>query len=325
MAERQNKQEVSWQMKLLLLVPKNLVYVFVCIILFAFGGMLYITYTEKNMTEFLTYDRTQEVVVVDPLFQKLQKTLILDQYTVTIEPDASKLDHQRFNKFYLIRNRPVLVKGLASDWKATQKWSNFTYLKEHAGTTTSLVSVLAASNVPEGSKPDWSQQRVRPHKVPLTLEKSLSRIEDNVHTSVATVKNGTLVQPVVHFIDYDMLRAPQLRADYNFPLLHKFLRLHDTTLSVWPPVDHRPKQAQGEVFMCVIEGAEEFRLVSSVFKQNLYSGVYDDIAPTEIPEDINLFKVDTSKYPLLGGITDYILKTRVEKGDCLYIPAYYWF
>lgn len=45
-------------MKLLLLIPKNLVYVFVCIILFAFGGMMYITYTEKNMTEFLTYNRT---------------------------------------------------------------------------------------------------------------------------------------------------------------------------------------------------------------------------------------------------------------------------
>lgn len=58
-------------MKLLLLIPKNLVYVFVCIILFAFGGMMYITYTEKNMDAFLTYNRTEEVIVVDPLFQKL--------------------------------------------------------------------------------------------------------------------------------------------------------------------------------------------------------------------------------------------------------------
>lgn len=69
-------------MKLLLLIPKNLVYVFVCIILFAFGGMMYITYTEKNMTEFLTYNRTQEIIVVDPLFQKLQKLMYLDEYVV---------------------------------------------------------------------------------------------------------------------------------------------------------------------------------------------------------------------------------------------------
>ena len=74
MAERGSaaKQvEKSWQMKLLLCIPKILVYVFVCIILFAFAGMMYITATEKNMTEFLTYNRTNEVVVVDPLFAKL--------------------------------------------------------------------------------------------------------------------------------------------------------------------------------------------------------------------------------------------------------------
>jgi type IV secretory pathway VirB3-like protein len=59
-----------WQ-ELLFLIPKNLVYVFVAIIVFAFLAMLYITYTDRNMTEFLTYDRTKEVVVVDPLFASL--------------------------------------------------------------------------------------------------------------------------------------------------------------------------------------------------------------------------------------------------------------
>ena len=66
-----NNQQKSFGMRLLWLIPKNLVYVFVLIILFAFGGMMYITYTEKNMSEFLTYNRTQEVVVVDPLFTAL--------------------------------------------------------------------------------------------------------------------------------------------------------------------------------------------------------------------------------------------------------------
>jgi len=40
-------------LELLFLIPKNLVYVFALIIVFAFLGMLYITYSEKNMTEFL--------------------------------------------------------------------------------------------------------------------------------------------------------------------------------------------------------------------------------------------------------------------------------
>ena len=63
-----------WQ-EILFLIPKNLVYIFVGIIVFAFLAMMYITYTDRNMTEFLTYDRTREVVVVDPLFVSLQKSM----------------------------------------------------------------------------------------------------------------------------------------------------------------------------------------------------------------------------------------------------------
>lgn len=77
--------------------------------------------------------------------------------------------------------------------------------------------------------------------------------------------------------------------------------------------------------MCLLEGTENFRVISSVFKQNLYSGVYDDLLPSEVPEDINLFMVNEQKYPLLGEVSKYILKARLEKGDCIYIPAYYWF
>ena len=56
-----------WQ-KLIWAIPKNLVYIFVAVIVFAFAAMCYITYTERNMTEFLTFDRTQEIVTVAPLF-----------------------------------------------------------------------------------------------------------------------------------------------------------------------------------------------------------------------------------------------------------------
>lgn len=50
-------------------VPKNLVYIFAGVIMFAFLGMLYVTYTDRNLTEFLSYDRSQEVVVVAPVYK----------------------------------------------------------------------------------------------------------------------------------------------------------------------------------------------------------------------------------------------------------------
>lgn len=55
-------------MEILFLIPKNLVYVFAIIIIFAFLAMMYITYTDKNMTEFMQYDRNQESVSVNPMF-----------------------------------------------------------------------------------------------------------------------------------------------------------------------------------------------------------------------------------------------------------------
>jgi hypothetical protein len=54
------------------------------------------------------------------------------------------------------------------------------------------------------------------------------------------------------------------------------------------------------MFKCLLDGEENFRLISSVFKQNMYSGVYDDIMPKEIPDDIDLFNINEDKYPLLG-------------------------
>jgi hypothetical protein len=49
-------------------VPRNLVYVFVCVIVFAFIGMLYVVYSDKDISSFLEYEVIKEDVVVHPLF-----------------------------------------------------------------------------------------------------------------------------------------------------------------------------------------------------------------------------------------------------------------
>ena len=73
-SQKEKATRPLWQ-EILWLIPKNLVYVFVIVILFAFAAMMYITYTDRNMTEFLSYDRTKEVVVVDPLFISLRDSM----------------------------------------------------------------------------------------------------------------------------------------------------------------------------------------------------------------------------------------------------------
>lgn len=56
----------------------------------------------------------------------------------------------------------------------------------------------------------------------------------------------------------------------------------------------------------------------------MYSGVYEDLDPLDTP--INLFETDVEqikKYRLMK-IGD-VYQAEMEKGGCLYIPAYYWF
>jgi hypothetical protein len=52
-------------------VPKNLVYVFLFAIVLAFGGMIYVVYTEKDLSSFMVtgyLNERNEHVVVHPLF-----------------------------------------------------------------------------------------------------------------------------------------------------------------------------------------------------------------------------------------------------------------
>jgi hypothetical protein len=98
-----------WQ-EILFLIPKNLVYIFVGIIVFAFLAMMYITYTDRNMTEFLTYDRTREVVVVDPLFVSLQKSMDIQPQAKVAEIQAASFDLKKFNTRYLRKNKPIVMR-----------------------------------------------------------------------------------------------------------------------------------------------------------------------------------------------------------------------
>lgn len=128
------------------------------------------------------------------------------------------------------------------------------------------------------------------------------------------------------FISYmdDVALSPVLRPDFNLPHLQSFLNYQGFGLSVWERFEREPFLSEKERFVCVLDGTEEFRIVSSAFRQNLYSGVYDDLHPTALPEDITLFEINAEKYPLMESIKDHILSATLNKGDCIYLPSLYW-
>lgn len=52
--------------------------------------------------------------------------------------------------------------------------------------------------------------------------------------------------------------------------------------------------------------------------------MYEDLNPVEVPEDISMFSNNPQKYPLLQEVWDYIRVAELKKGDCIYIPNF-WF
>ena len=96
----------------LLAIPKNLVYFFVLIILFAFGAVCWIAYYEQDLEDFIAYDRTEEIVVVDPVFRVLQEMSTLDKFDVPMLP-ASEVSPGLVVREYVNANRPLLLQGYA--------------------------------------------------------------------------------------------------------------------------------------------------------------------------------------------------------------------
>lgn len=113
-------------------MPKNLVYIFVGIVCFAFAAMCYITYTERDLAKFLKKRQTtEEVVIVDPLFTSLKESMIdeLDKKK-PLESSGDKFYPKLFFDHFLSENRPLFIKGYARDWRATQFWGDKKYLGE---------------------------------------------------------------------------------------------------------------------------------------------------------------------------------------------------
>jgi hypothetical protein len=72
--------------------------------------------------------------------------------------------------------------------------------------------------------------------------------------------------------------------------LASFLRLNKMGLTYWADFKRKPKFNHKEKLICLISGSEKIRMVSGIFKQNMYSGVYEDLDPLDTP--INLFETD---------------------------------
>ena len=135
-------------------------------------------------------------------------------------------------------------------------------------------------------------------------------------------ENNTERGRAIYFLRSEIVVNPQLKADYQRPaFITSVLRNRHTGLTIWEPFDRKPEWKDRERYYCLVSGKEEFALVSPTFKQAIYSGILEELEPTETPFDL-FQRLNEKKYPL----TQYaeVLQVKLVPGQCLYVPAYYW-
>lgn len=118
--------------------------------------------------------------------------------------------------------------------------------------------------------------------------------------------------------------------DYEFPdFINDFLAIEDTWMSYTSTGTNRESKGKArqqgyESYYCVTKGIERFKFVSPIFKQNMYSGVREEIAPNKSPVDLfhDDMKQQFEKFPLLKETVVHDVTLR--SGECLYIPAWWW-
>lgn len=89
---------------------------------------------------------------------------------------------------------------------------------------------------------------------------------------------------------------------------------------MWSDFQRKPKKQFYESVICVVKGQEEFRVVSPIFRKNIYVGVNETLAKYETP--INFFNPNVKKYPWTRVVN--FLGATLNAGDCMYVPAYYY-
>ncbi len=139
-------------MKALMLIPKNLVYVFLLVIIFAFGCMIYVVVTEKNLSSFVSqtsgyFNEHNEQVVVHPLFQHFKQALAtLDEVP---RYHLKDLTSKMFYREYLTNNLPVLVEDGCQLWPAIKKWQDTAYVSQEFGQQSIAINKVGLINKAE--------------------------------------------------------------------------------------------------------------------------------------------------------------------------------
>ena len=212
---------------------------------------------------------------------------------------VDEISKEAFEKNYLKKRKPVIIKNMAKNWPAYEKW-NLDYMK----------SVVGDQVVPlyDSSKADPSK--------PINASAADMKFGDYVDLikTTATDLRIFLFDPIKH--------APKLLEDYRAPkdLMGGFL-------DSYPNMFFGGKGSVtflhydidlAHIFHTHFNGRKHVVLFENKWKERLYQIPF----ATYALEDYDVEDPDFKRFPALKGVTG--VEAFLEHGDTLFMPTGYW-
>ena len=213
-----------------------------------------------------------------------------------------------------------MVDNATENWPAAKTWRELSYMQ-------SQIKLSQAANY---AYTEWGLE-------------DIGAATEEQNAQLATIKevgHGGLYFPedrLPHFQALIINYNDNLKKDIELPpFIKNTLKLLDISIaseheSVNEDLNGYANQVGREIYRCIVTGSQDsggpaakIRLVSPIFKQNMYSGSRVELKPHMSPIDLFHAEEDANleTFPLL--LETQLHHYELEVGQCIFIPAYWW-
>ncbi|CDW72951.1 UNKNOWN [Stylonychia lemnae] len=314
--------------KIFIRIPFYIKNIFLLVSLIMIQAVIYIVYFRKdglsvqNITKVLKGLNSETFNYLEAHSDSLRLTKLLNNYQLQITSNHFMDECLRINK-------PCKFEGLALEWGASKNWQfgeeGYDYLIDKFGDQ--------QVNVYE-SKAD--EQDVR---LSQTYFDSFKSGKEKLMTYKEFVQKMSTSQNDLNLREGDFKTYDKLKDDVENPSFMKDINnFYKVELIQGTQYVQQPKYDKDEQILCQVDGVLQIKLIPHVYRQELYTGKDRVIMDTEAEKKVvirvdklneqcspvNFFEPDDESYPLFQDI-DKKYTVLLHEGDCLYIPAFYYY
>lgn len=222
-------------------------------------------------------------------------------------PEIDRLDPETFFKNYYLLNRPLIVRGFASEWPALEKW-NPNYLIEIIGSQ--AVDVCRNRDLqPKNSKYDYEIQLEKyVSKVPFNIFAKEVIAQSPTNDLYMTARNRAFASPAFTPLLRDIILPRGIIAPSTDNRAINFWFGPAGTLT---PLHHDCTSG----FLTQIYGRKQIVLIPSFNIDRMYNraGVYSELDIEDTGEPLG--GLDGNLQPMIA---------QIDPGDALFMPVGWW-